>query len=898
MSSERIHPIKPAGMKSDIADPDVDLVEVTNLYIDKENEWQTVKGYLNSKTGLSDVRVAIEVTDDRSGDRFILFQQGYGSSSLKRLDYDDGDGDGYENETASTVTLPSGATIPDVTLKFFLFRGVVRIVGATSPTGIPMWYGYIDETLFPDSWEEIYCGCFENDTESWSGSSATLSKYDCDTDADGAGMVHAPEKVNALKVVQTANTGVTKKTFTVESGKICRFLAMAFRAAGGTGALTIKLGSSDGGSEYGTLITSDEDEWVMLEDDSFTTTGTSLYVELMPSAGAANDTAYFDFIFIEENCPIELDGWYCQYARVHSKSIDLVDIYDHHDVEDEEKVIFGKSFQVLDDAQYTLLKDMDNDIWPLRSRITGIDCEISTEDYHSSKVFVRGFEVEFPGADLENNWKNRRITRLGICLAVYQRENRPFDEDDIVWYVAADIPINEEIGDYNFIREDYYYDQTKKNRIGFISLAPDEVGPAGDGFIARGNRVTYRTNKDTTLETVITEVDDLYYEIAHPIYPNFISVDGNMDFGTGVILERKWIYDSSNGYRTIFGVDLDELVNEFYEYSDLPSGTEETFPDYSSHCVVDGRAYCTSLEDDEGDSCRYSPPNQFDVFPNGNLMQTEIGDADQNLVVLNRDDRIVVLKRNSISQMQFVSASNFHADIGLADHGLYTTKGYLIIDDTLFIMEKDDVYAFRGGVPVPLLETKKLRKFYTQYVDENSFIGFNKLSKELWLFLNGKIMVYQIDRNDWYLRSTNITPKCAFILLNNEFYVAASTGGGSFLFARFNHSESTFSESIGFALKTGLKDQKAPGKWKKVKELSVFCKGNGDITLKVADPKLVADGESQFSGDKTPHTTEIDRSRVFPKKMGKGFEVEIENKTNSTTLDVTIRSAELLVHTQ
>jgi len=147
-------------------------------------------------------------------------------------------------------------------------------------------------------------------------------------------------------------------------------------------------------------------------------------------------------------------------------------------------------------------------------------------------------------------------------------------------------------------------------------------------------------------------------------------------------------------------------------------------------------------------------------------------------------------------------------------------------------------------------------------------------------------------------RSTNITPKCAFILLNNEFYVAASTGGGSFLFARFNHSESTFSESIGFALKTGLKDQKAPGKWKKVKELSVFCKGNGDITLKVADPKLVADGESQFSGDKTPHTTEIDRSRVFPKKMGKGFEVEIENKTNSTTLDVTIRSAELLVHTQ
>lgn len=62
--------------------------EVRNFRLERDGEWRTVRGYLNSKASLSEVRAAVEIMDDASGDRCIIIQDSNGANCLKRLDYD------------------------------------------------------------------------------------------------------------------------------------------------------------------------------------------------------------------------------------------------------------------------------------------------------------------------------------------------------------------------------------------------------------------------------------------------------------------------------------------------------------------------------------------------------------------------------------------------------------------------------------------------------------------------------------------------------------------------------------------------------------------------------------------------------------------------------------------
>jgi len=156
----------------------------------KENEWQEVINLRMTKAGAmesverlhdsiagTDIRAMAEFTEDKSGDRFILYQDG---TKIYRVDYDDGDGDGYENETPVELTLPSGVTIPDVTCRFFFYRGVVRIIGPidSDSADCPLWYGYIDREILTDAYEKLDEDGFEADTESLAanGSAAVTSE--------------------------------------------------------------------------------------------------------------------------------------------------------------------------------------------------------------------------------------------------------------------------------------------------------------------------------------------------------------------------------------------------------------------------------------------------------------------------------------------------------------------------------------------------------------------------------------------------------------------------------------------------------------------------------------------------------------------------------------------------
>ena len=139
--------IKPGTMFSDLVETELGTKrhdEVVNLRQEKVGEWECVKGYIDGKTGFTGLKNGIEVTEDRTSERFLLLQDG---TDLKRIDYDISASPltGYESETATTISLPSGVTIgASAKLRFFYFRGVVRITGSSEP----MWYGYISRTLF------------------------------------------------------------------------------------------------------------------------------------------------------------------------------------------------------------------------------------------------------------------------------------------------------------------------------------------------------------------------------------------------------------------------------------------------------------------------------------------------------------------------------------------------------------------------------------------------------------------------------------------------------------------------------------------------------------------------------------------------------------------------------
>src|SRR3972149_2466438 len=116
---------KPGSMFTDIVQTDLgpfQYQEVRNLRIVREGEWDNPDGYINIKTGFMDLRAGEEFTEDASGNRFLLLQDG---TALKRIDYDAGDGNGYENEAIVTVTLPSGVTIgATAVLRFHYHNGI------------------------------------------------------------------------------------------------------------------------------------------------------------------------------------------------------------------------------------------------------------------------------------------------------------------------------------------------------------------------------------------------------------------------------------------------------------------------------------------------------------------------------------------------------------------------------------------------------------------------------------------------------------------------------------------------------------------------------------------------------------------------------------------------------
>ena len=140
---ERVIDLGPGGMLSDVVENAIGNEQhqlVQNLRQRKSGKWETPTPYKQLISGQSSINALIEVTEDATGDRFLLFQD---DQALKRVDYHSTNG--YAGQSPTTITLPSGVTIgASAVLSFYYYRGIVRITGASKP----LWYGYVDRNLF------------------------------------------------------------------------------------------------------------------------------------------------------------------------------------------------------------------------------------------------------------------------------------------------------------------------------------------------------------------------------------------------------------------------------------------------------------------------------------------------------------------------------------------------------------------------------------------------------------------------------------------------------------------------------------------------------------------------------------------------------------------------------
>jgi hypothetical protein len=798
----------------------------------KENEWQEVINLRMTKAGAmesverlhdsiagTDIRAMAEFTEDKSGDRFILYQDG---TKIYRVDYDDGDGDGYENETPVELTLPSGVTIPDVTCRFFFYRGVVRIIGPIDPDSAdcPLWYGYIDREILTDAYEKLDEDGFEADTESWAanGSAAVTSES----------VSLTPVGSKCLQIDQNGNLNASaRKSWSVPAGVKIRVRLSARRAddvSGLNGDLLIKVGSTAGGAEYGTIrrgeialadgaqtntgilikdwadmnygdifdtshiliggeyrsivdavgfpgitLTLDDSvtvgdgdhvypDWRYLELEDFVTTGTTLHVEIIPGEGESNAIALVDHFQVLVQSPVVLDGWYLEPAH-----LDVVELTGAGSVSSpwgpelpDSLIRFPRISTIFDRAQYSLPWGGD----PGEGLLTQMnDAGYAVND-------GAGVSLRLPGANLKvaANFPNKRMTGFWYAEADEALDNTK-TEDELTFYNKIYMDFLETQSAYKYARsgdhKKFYHYNTYPCRL-YLTNDPLDETVLGDNYLVAGRKVTFHSietgvsqGSAVVVTTGFDDVKDLYYiDFSTPIRRFFGELQdvASAYVETVVEVERITDYNASTGYDFLVVFAPTDQDAEFYETTGIPAGTETLNCEGSWVDFIQERAFMVSEEEGEEDQLRYSPPYQPDSFPNTYKTPNKTGDADRNRVVLNIGDRVVLLKENVVSQVQF-SGGSFYLDIALARRGLYPLHGFLVLDGILFFMDRDDAYRFQGGVPEPVISKAGLRTYYRAHVGTDSFVAYDRGRKEIWFVLDSQhILVWQLEFDNWFVR--------------------------------------------------------------------------------------------------------------------------------------------------
>ena len=522
--------------------------EIVNMRMTKVGAMESVERLHNSIGG-TDIRTMDEFTEDKSGDRFILYQAGV---KIYRVDYDAGDGDGYENETPVELTLPSGVTIPaDVICRLFYYRGVIRILGPVDADLVdcPLWYGYIDREILTDAYEKLDEDGFETDTESWAanGGAAVTSEA----------VALTPVGSKCLQIDQDGNAnGSARKSWTVPAGVKVRLRLSARRAddvSGLNGDLLIKVGSTAGGSEYGTIrrgeialadgaqtntdilikdwaeinygdifdtskiviggayravvdavgftpgitLTLDASttvgdgdhvypDWRYLELEDFVTTGTTLHVEIIPGEGESNAIALVDHLQVWVQSPVTLENWYLEKAHLDVINLTETGSASTWGTELTDPVIrFPRISTVFDRAQYSLPYG--------GAEGSGLLTNMKDAGYAVTNGI--GVKLRLGGANLKiaANFPNKRKTGF-----IYAEGTEPVDstkiEEELTFYSKIYMDFLDDQTPYKYTRsgdhKKFYHYNTTPCRL-YMTNDPLDETVLGDNYLVAGRRVTF-----------------------------------------------------------------------------------------------------------------------------------------------------------------------------------------------------------------------------------------------------------------------------------------------------------------------------------------------------------------------------------------------------------------------
>ena len=814
-------------------------------------QWESVAGYnkLYSNASYTAIKAAIEVNDSFSSSRFILFQNG---TKLYRLNYDAGDGNGYENETAAEVTLPTGFTIgASATLKFFITRGVIRITGATDAyNGLlrAMWYGYVTKTLFDGAWELNNADEFESTTESWVGTDATVA-----VDA-----THAHYGTKGLMVTQTGADGYGYVTRGTVSGARYQVSLWVYRATDAVvGNIRVKVGKTANSSDYYTADVTARDGWAQLFIE-FLATGNNVYITVIPAVGDAGTVCWVDTVWFDYSGKLVQSGWMIQPAPPRNTYFTGA-----LSTMSTGNLGYVGVVGVFDDGQYSLPIYITN--W---SNITK----------GRFLVTLTGFSTYI-----------KRLTAIGILVA------DTVDANGVpIFYVDQIIELDSQISTKSFTRSNYYYLSASPTFL-YINhdLAYNADVHKSDGYwCARATGVFHKVvaGTDHTAHVVGVGSD------SHGRYIEFYENLNTLGLTTGVDVDQAivecgveiqnidWAWNhSTDAYSLAVGVDFGSLpADEVYDFIDIPAGTTDIETGYDQRVDIGDRSYINSDKQDEDDVVRYSPLYQPDVFPSSNIIQTEVGDLDSVKALAKIGDRLIIIKRKSFSQISMVG-TEYSEDIGLANRGVYSTNGVVVIDNIVYFMDDNDVALF-DGTRVDNLLLEKLRLYYKAYISTSSFIAYNKRDDEIWLILNGKILVNH--RGFWYLRQTDITPVGWFLDTDNNLIVYSASK-----IVKYNHVLTTFSEVLNFSIKTRLFDLDRAEVFKKLLEVKMMAKSTGALTVTTTD----VDETAPLALSITPSTSIVDDCYCTPKYLFKRVDVTIAITTPAVTTTAKIRDVTLVV---
>jgi hypothetical protein len=863
--------------------------EVTNLKEVKVEEWQIVKGYVNSKTGFTTIKSGAEVTDDLSGDRFIILQDG---TSLKKIVYDitNSPVSGYENETPSTLTLPSGVTIgAAATCRFFVDKGVVRVTGGSEP----IWYGYVKKKLLYTGYVEVDKFDFET-----AAHVTNFTAYNA-TIAQSAAWAQKQSTYSMLITSTGAGAYAYRQITAKTKGKYRLFCqASKFDASPNTEDWYIKVGTSPGAGDI--LETQHQAsnsvsmQYCIFEFDvpnDWDNATTTIYISIFPETGSGSgDTLYVDNWLLHESYPqLIVQDWKMEKAALDKFDLNDMAVLNHWPTDEGDATnrnVYCKVAAIYDGGQYSLME--------IPVVLSGAGGSPTHKLFNGDDQLGIKINLRLQGSSILTNYPNYRLTGALIITGTVLQ---PLQESDasMVWKVIEALDFQTHPPEIEFTHDKVQYDTTNPNR---LELRDDLAGANyhshwEDGYFQVGayvyiNRGGVQWISKITAVNITGAGNDDYIELEDTIHPFlFAGAAGDANFDEDDMwfkISRLYKYGASDGIDTNIGAEV-EGGTSFWAYTSIPNGTIENTPDYTHHQVIDNVGFILSNEEDEQDIIRYSPTYQPDNFPVLNVITTPVGDIDRNLALIERDGRFVTLKRKSVSQGQFTSSNYFHDKDGLS-HGLYATEGYIVIDDILYFMDKDDVYIFNGVQVEPFMQNSLMRSLYVANVSASSFFAYMPLDKELWLVLDSIIIVYDFERRKFYTRETDITAVNCLTDYDQRLFLYSGTK-----FALFNHDEAYFDESIQAYFKTRLVDLTNPENYKFCHKIYMRIKSNEDFTLRITDDK-----EGKYSeGSATPDSNVVNLVTFKPRYLFKEAYVEYTS-VSSDNLTGTIKSCDLIIN--